>query len=171
MMHVQLPVRREITLSEAVTAFVYGKPCDPPPNPFHSYALDALLKRLHRAARAGQISFHAVKLGKNQYQEIKTGFFRKKCNFNWRQNQIEHLIPNDPDSEYDWKWAMAWDDVHIDREQFASLLKDMSVSVQQNLDPGAPKDLEAEVPADLSNLETSGTGLAGRGRPYSTFYR
>ena len=44
-----------------------------------------------------------------------------------------------------------------------SFLQELGVSVQQNLDPRAPQDLDAEVPADLSNLETSGTGLAGRG--------
>ena len=36
-----------------------------------------------------------------------------------------------------------------------SLLRDMGVSARTNIGiPGAPQDLDAEVPADLSNLET-----------------
>lgn len=84
MMHLQLPVRKEITLSEAVTAFVYGKPRDPPSGPLYpSYASDVLLEQLHRAARAGQVRFRALKIGKNKYQEIKPSSFRKTRRFNW----------------------------------------------------------------------------------------
>lgn len=35
---------------------------------------------------------------------------------------------------------MEWDDVHLDREQFASLLKDMGVSVEQSSDPPVPAE-------------------------------
>jgi hypothetical protein len=164
MMHVQLPVSKEITLSDAVTAFVYGEPCDPPSGLFHSHKLDVLLKRLYRAARAGQISFRTLKVGKNnRYQEIKPSYF-KRYRFEWSKNQIEHLVPynNPEDPEYSQKYAVAWDDVHLDREQFASFLREMGVTVLQNLGPGAPQNVDAEAPADLSDLETSGTGLAGR---------
>jgi hypothetical protein len=164
MMHVQLPNSKEITLSDAVTAFVYGEPCDPPSSPFHSHKLDVLLMRLHRAARAGQISFRALKVGKNnRYQEIRPSYF-KRYRFEWSKNQIEHLVPynNPEDPEYSQQYTVAWDDVHLDRKQFASFLREMGVTVLQNLGLGAPQHVDTEAPADLSNLETSGTGFAGR---------
>src|SRR5262249_43158 len=93
---------------------------------------DVLLKRLQRAARAGQVRFRALKIGKNKYQEIKPSYFRKRCHFKWSKNQIEHWVPynNPEDPEYDRTLTVAWDDVHLDRKQFASLLKDMGVTVE-----------------------------------------
>jgi hypothetical protein len=154
MLHVQLPVRKEITLSEAVTAFLYGKPRDPPSEPLYpSYALDVLLEQLQRAAGAGKVRFRALKIGKNKYQEIKTSYFRKRCHFEWRKNQIKHWAsynnPEEPD--YDRALAVGWDDVHLDREQFASFLKDMGAAVQQY-----PDDDESD------QLELRDTGLPGR---------
>lgn len=116
MMQVQLPVRKEITLSEAVTAFVYGKPRDPSSGPLYpSYASDVLLEQLHRAARAGQVRFHALKIGKNKYQEIKPSYFRKRCHFKQvvRKTQLKSSdIPSQrsgalPRQERDvWKCAV-----------------------------------------------------------------
>ena len=61
MMHVRLPDRTEITLCEAVTAFVYGESCAASSGPFDpSDASDALLDRLHEAAHAGRVRFHAL---------------------------------------------------------------------------------------------------------------
>jgi hypothetical protein len=171
MMHVQLPTRSEITLCEAITAFVYGKPRDPSMGPFYSSSpSEALLERLHQAARAGQIRFRALPVGDNKYQEIDPLYFGARPELNWNKNEILSWRPIDEreckpgydGEECDEVLGVDWCDVHLDREQFASLLREMGVSVEQNLDPGAPQNLDAEVAADLSDLETSGTGLAGR---------
>jgi hypothetical protein len=171
MMHVQLPDRKKITLCEAVTAFVYGESRDPSSGPFYpSSASDALLEELYDAARAGRVKFHALKAGNNKYRDIDPLYFGRRRKFNWSKNEILSWGPVDDreckplydGQEYDEALGVEWYDVYLDREQFASLLREMGVSVQQNLDLGAPQDLDAEVPADLSNLETSGTGFAGR---------
>jgi hypothetical protein len=172
MMDVQLPDRKEITLCEAVTAFVYGESRNASSGPFYaSNAANAVLDRLHEAACAGRVRFHALPAaGNNKYQEIYPLYFSTRCTLNWNENEILSWGPVDEreckpiydGQECDEVLGVEWYDVHLDREQFASLLREMGVSVRQNLDPGAPQDLDAEVPADLSNLETSGTGLVGR---------
>lgn len=171
-MHVQLPDRKEITLREAVTAFVYGESRDASSGQFYpSDASNALLEQLQEAARAGRVRFHALPVvGNNKYQEIDPLYFGTRRELDWNKNEILSLGPVDEreckpvydGQECDEVLGVEWYDVHLDQEQFASLLKDMGVSVQQNLDPGAPQNVDAEAPADLSDLETSGTGLAGR---------
>ena len=170
-MHVQLPDREEITLWEAVTAFVYGDSRDTSSGPLYpSNASETLLERLHQAARAGQVRFRALKIGDNKYQEIDPLYFGTRRELNWNKNQILSYGPVDEQQckpVYDGEecgevLGVEWYDVHLDREQFASLLREMGVSVEQNLDPGAPQYLDADRPTDLSSLETSGTGLAGR---------
>jgi hypothetical protein len=161
-----------ITLCEAVTAFVDGESRAASSAPFSpSDTSNALLDRLHEAACAGRVRFHALPAaGNNKYQEIDPLYFGTRCTLNWNKNEILSWGPVDEreckpiydGQECDEVLGVEWYDVHLDREQFASLLREMGVSVQQNLDPGAPQDLDAEVPADLSDLETSGTGLAGR---------
>lgn len=90
MMHVQLPDRSEITLYEAVTAFVSGKPRDASSEPFYpSFASEALLERLHNAAQAGQVRFRALKIGDNKYQEIDPLYFGTRFEFNWNKNEIQ----------------------------------------------------------------------------------
>ena len=173
MMHVRLPDRARITLWEAVTAFVDGESRAASSGPFYpSHKSDALLDRLHEAAHAGRVRFYALPaVGNNKYQEIDPLYFGTRCTLNWNENEILSWGPVDEreckpiydGQECDEVLGVECYDVHLDREQFASLLREMGVSVRQNLDPGAPQDLDAEVPADLSNLETSGTGLAGRG--------
>jgi hypothetical protein len=162
-----------ITLCEAVTAFVYGESRPASSGPFYpSSASDALLDRLHDAARAGRVRFHALPVvGDNKYQEIDHLYFGTRRTLNWNKNQILSWGPVDEreckplydGQECDEVLGIEWYDVHLDREQFASLLGEMGVSVQQNLGPGAPQNVDAEASADLIDLETSGTGLAGRG--------
>jgi hypothetical protein len=109
-----------------------------------------------RAGYAGRVKFRAIKEGEDPasgYRDIDPLYFYVKPFFNWSQDVIFHREDES---------ATVWYFVHLDREQFASLLRKMGVSVEQNLDPGAPQNLDAVVPADLSDLETSGTGLAGR---------
>jgi hypothetical protein len=174
MMHVQLPTCSRITLWDAITAFVYGAPRDPSTGPFYpSNASIALLERLHQAARAGQVRFHALSVvGNNTYQEIDPLYFGARCTFDWNKNQILSWGLVDereckPISMYDGQecdevLGVDWFDVHLDQEQFASLLREMGVLVHQKLDTDIHQNVDADRPTDLSTLETSGTGLAGR---------
>ena len=171
MMPVQLPDRKEITLWEAVTAFVYGESRAASSGPFYpSDASDALLDRLHKAAHAGRVRFHALPVGNNTYQEIDPLYFGTRRELNWNRNQILSYGPVDEQQckpvydgqECDEVLGVEWYDVHLDREQFASLLREMGVLVQQKLDTDVQQNVDADRPTDLSSLETSGTGLAGR---------
>jgi hypothetical protein len=135
MMHVQLPERSWITLSEAVTAFVYGESRDASGlHPTHD--TDILLEKLHDAALAGSVRFRALKIGNNNYQAIDLSYFSARREFNWNKNEIQcciscHALDDyHHEGEYDAEFALEWHNVHVDREQFASLLRDMGVSVE-----------------------------------------
>ncbi len=157
-MHVQLPDRKEITLREAVTAFVYGKSCDASSGPFYpSFASDALLEQLHSAAQVGRVRFRALKIGDSKYQEIEPLYFSTRCAFDWNKNQIQSWGLADEETGIDGEvLGVDWYDVYLDREQFASLLRDMGVLVQQSPDPQSPDpDLQGE-------RKTTRTGAQGR---------
>ena len=103
-----------------------------------------LLERLHSAAYAGRVKFRAIQEGEHPedgYKDIDPLYFSIKPLFNWPQDVIFQ-----PENESSTPWCF----VHLDREEFASLLRDMGVSVRQNLDD-AP-----------GSLKTYNTGLAGR---------
>jgi hypothetical protein len=149
-----LPDRKEITLCEAVTAFVYGKACDlrqlhrEGPKEQIAKAED-LLERLHSAAYAGRVKFRAVQEGEdpaNGYKDIDSLYFYIKPFFNWSQDVIFH--ESEP--------STVWHFVHLDREQFEALLREMGVSVQQNPNPQSP---DPDVPGVR---KTFTTGVAGR---------
>jgi hypothetical protein len=150
MMHVQLPDRKWITLCEAVTAFVYGESCDASLVKFYPVASDALLEQLHDAAEAGTIKFRALRRGNNKYQEINPGYFSTTRDFNWKRNEICCWVPCDGE-EYEQELAIEWYDVHLERDQYTSLLGDMGVSVQSN-----------SVSDALDNSKIYKTGLQGR---------
>ena len=133
---VELPDRKEITLCEAVTAFAYGKAYDlrqfdrarsaEAPIKEHLAKLDDLLERLRDAAYAGRIKFSAIK----EYADPADGFenidplyFYIKPFFNWQQDVIYH---REDESSTPWYF------VHLDREQFASLLRDMDLEPTQH---------------------------------------
>ena len=160
---VDLPDRKEITLCGAVTAFIYGKGydlrqldrvrSDKAPIKEHAAKLNDFLEQLGEAAYSGRIKFRAIKEGEDPasgYRDIDRLYFYVKPFFNWSQDVIFHREDES---------ATVWYFVHLDREQFASLLREMGVSVEQNLDPGALQNLDADRPTDLSSLETSGTGF------------
>ena len=149
-MHVQLPDRKWITLCEAVTAFVYGESRDASSVPFYPMASDALLEQLHDAAQAGAIKFRALRRGNNNYQEINPGYFSTTRHFGWKQNQISCWVPCDG-GEYEQELAVEWYDVNLERDQYASLLGDMGVSVQSN-----------SVSDALDKSKIYKTGLQGR---------
>jgi hypothetical protein len=178
---IELPDRKEITLCEAVTAFVYGKAYDLRQwrnrsnrsteqidflglEQIHALTdrtgkgqettelvdtlnrkAEDLLEQLHRAAYAGRVKFRAIKeFGDpaDGYKDIDPLYFYINPLFNWPEDVIVH---REDESSTPWYF------VHLDREDFASLLRDMGVSVQQSLDP----DVKGE-------RKTFRTGVAGR---------
>lgn len=162
MMYIQLPDRKEITLFEAVTAFVYGECRDASSGAFYdSHASSALLRELDCAAKAGRVRFRAVKSGINKYQEIDPSYFRtQRFHFVWNSSEIHCLVPIDEiddyvprkyEGEYDAVWSLDWFDVYLDREQFVLLLREIGVSVKQGPDTDVP-----------GKRKTLTTGVAGR---------
>ena len=147
---IELPDRKEITLCEAVTAFVYGKAYD-----VRQLDRDGLkekiaeekdlLEHLQRAAYAGRVKFRAIKeFGEpaDGYKDIDPLYFYINPLFNWSQDVIVQ-----PGNESSTPWYF----VHLDREQFVSLLREMGVSVKQSPDADAP-----------GKVKTDRTGMPGR---------
>ena len=177
---IELPDRKVITLCEAVTAFIYGKACNStewnrdrlnqPPDLWgleqrntrkgrkgtqgttelvetSSRSAEDLLERLHSAAYAGEVKFRAIHEGEDPadgYKDIDPLYFHIKPCFHWSQDVIVH--PGNDSSK-------PWYFVHLDREQFVSLLKDMGVSVRQS------PILTLLMQRENNDLET---GVAGR---------
>ena len=145
----KLPDRKEISLCEAVTAFVYGKANDSlqemlygeAPNEEKSAKAKDLIERLHSAAYAGRLKFRALKNGDSHadgHRIIDPLYFSEPRGLRWASDEI-------------WFSDLEWRDVHLDREDFEALLRNMGVSVQQGSD--------ADVPGDQKIYST---GLAGR---------
>jgi hypothetical protein len=161
----KLPDRQEITLCEAVTAFVYGEASDALQYMLHGEAgtteeqsakVKDLIERLRKAAYAGRIKFRALKNGDNHadgHKDIDHLYFSEERGLRWDLDQIwvRDLSPERPKFKPQRAFKMDWHDVHLDREGFEALLRDMDVSVQQNAD--------ADVRGDR---KTYRTGLAGR---------
>ncbi len=159
---IELPDRVEITLCEAFTAFVYGRAWDaaqrhgllfarmglgPQLTSEQSAKLNNLFERLNSAAYAGRIKFRALKNVENPadgHQVIDPLYFRQQRGFRWYCDRIWSRDPSADHSTEDWY------DVHLDREQFEALLRDMGVSVQQNSD--------ADVPRERKTLRTGAAG-------------
>lgn len=163
---IELPDRKEITLCEAVTAYVYGKARDPAqlhrdslkepadtglekvprrqgkkpqsrPATLSRNAED-LLERLQSAAYAGRVKFRAIREYGDPaygYEDIDPLYFYTKPVFNWFHDVIVQ-----PGNELSTPWYF----VHLDREQFVSLLIEIGVSVKQ------------------SPVKTDRTGMQGR---------
>jgi len=156
---IELPDRENITLSEAVSAFVYGRAWDEaqrsgpailgrmgfgsPLTVEQSSQLDILLERLNGAAYSGRIKFRALKNGESPidgHKDIDPLYFAQQRGFEWCYDAI-----------FSDGSAIDWSDVHLDRHAFVLLLRDMGVSVQQ-----IP---EADVPGERKTFRT---GAAGR---------
>jgi len=158
MKHVRLPDREWITLFEAVSAFVNDESRDAS-GLYRSDVTDAVLEQLYYAAVEGKVRFGALNAG-NKYQEIDADYFETRFHFHWERNQIQVLAPVPDgeqvlapvsDGEYDEDWVVEWRDVHLDRDQFAVLLRDMGVAVEPTGDSGMEE-----------NKRIFRTGLAGR---------
>ena len=164
---IQLPDRKAITLCEAVTAFSYGKAIDAlmlmnglvygeEPTGEQSAKAEELIGLLQRAAYAGRIKFRALKNGESPadgHKDIDHLYFSNERCFHWVCDQIWSCkLSAFPDQvSRPAHFAEDWYDVHLDREQFEALLRDMGVSVQQNPNDEAPGE-----------RKTFTTGMPGR---------
>ncbi len=149
---IKLPDRKEITLCEAVTAFVYGKASDAVQRIVYDDALTEgqsarakdLIERLHSAAYAGHIKFRALKNGDDHadgHKDIDRLYFSEPRGLRWNCDEIwiRDLSRDHPKFKSQLpNFRMDWRDVHLDREQFELLLRDMGVSIQQSLNTDAP---------------------------------
>lgn len=154
----KLPDRKEITLCEAVTAFIHGEASDAlwlgldldlaKLTEADTVKVEDILGQLHSAAHAGRVKFCGLKNGENRldgHKAINSLYFGRTRGFDWRHDRIWDQDLSDPASTKDW-----WD-VHLDREQFEALLRDMAVSIRQCPD--------ADVPGERKTYKT---GEAGR---------
>jgi hypothetical protein len=133
-----LPDRKEITLCEAVTTFVYGNASDslwlglecPEETDEHRIKANDLLGRLQSAAYAGRIKLRALKKGETHldgHKEIDPLYFGVGRGFDWHNDKILNQDFDDPVGEP----REDWHDVHLDREGFEALLREMGLSVQR----------------------------------------
>src|SRR5262249_30873552 len=100
-------------------------PDEQPPANERTVKLRDLLERLHGAAYAGRIKFRAIKDYANPadgLNDIDPAYFYYKRSFNWPQDEI-HL---------EGESSTVWSCVHLDREQFVSLLSSMGYSIRQS---------------------------------------
>jgi hypothetical protein len=159
MMHVILVHRKQISLYQAVSAFSQGwyRDGSPPPT-FRASALACMLDKLQDAARAGKIKFRAIPLGgkvvprePNEYPEIDPIYFTTNPYWRWNENNIQFQCNPPANYQDEQDWVSKWYDVRLDREQFASLLREMGITVEPNSDSDAP-----------DNSKIYSTGLQGR---------
>ena len=166
----KLPDRKEISLCEAVTAFVFGKANTmiqemvdgEATNEENSAKAKDLTERLRSAAYAGRIKFRGLKNGDNPadgHRVIDPLYFSEPRGLRWGSDEIwvRDLSPRHPKFKSQPPFTLDWRDVHLDREDFEALLQAMGVSVVQSLDADAP-----------GKLKTSRTG--GPGRPTSKHF-
>jgi hypothetical protein len=158
MKFVKLPDREEITLREAVTAFVFGEARDASSGRFYpSLATDALLRELYNAAQTGRIRFRAIKIGDSKYQEIDCSYFGTRFEFDWNKNEIQSWGLADEQMGLEGEvLGVDWHDVYLDRQQFSLLLSDLGVSVDETRNP---QTLGVDAPKDGRTYKT---GAAGR---------
>jgi hypothetical protein len=150
---IKLPDRKEITLCEAVTAFVYGKASRAVQLMLYGEAeteeqsakAKDLIERLHDAAYAGRIKFRALKNGDSHtdgHKNIDHLYFSEPRGFRWDCDEIwdRGLSPEHPKFRSHRSFTWDWRDVHLDREGFEALLHAMGASVQQGSDADVPGD-------------------------------
>jgi hypothetical protein len=161
---IKLPDRKEITLCEAVTAVVYGRASNVVEQMLdgeaqteeHNARAKDLIQRLHSAAYAGRIKFRALKNGDKHadgHRHIDHLYFSEPRGLRWVLDEIwSHDLSRDrPKFESrSPNFTMHWHDVHLDREEFEALLRDMADSVQRS---------GADAPG---KLKTYNSGLVGR---------
>jgi hypothetical protein len=161
---IKLPEGKMISLCQAVTAFAVGKASDS----FHydlfgeaeteeeRAKIKNLIQQLHSAAYAGRIRFRALRNGDSPadgHKDIDPLYFSERRGLRWNCDEIwvSGLSPRRPTFESQGRFTVDWRDVHLDREDFEALLRDMGVSVVQSLDAVAP-----------GKRKTLTTGMPGR---------
>jgi hypothetical protein len=108
-------------------------------------ASDERLEALRQAAYAGRIKFRAVKGYANPadgFQDIDPLYFSYQVSFNWAQDEMFYPEDDSP---------TIWSCVHLDREQFESLLREMGLELEQPDDvrtglPGRPPSVHFLIP-------------------------
>jgi hypothetical protein len=172
---IKLPDRKEITLCEAVTAFVFGKACNSlqymlyggepdteeqhggePGTEEQSTKAKYLIERLHPAAYAGRVRFRALKNGDSHtdgHKDIDPLYFSEPRGLRWEFDEIwvRDLSPQNPKFKAQGRLTRDWRDVHLDRGDFEVLLRSMGVSVMQSPDVDV-----------LGDQKIYKTGVAGR---------
>jgi hypothetical protein len=160
----KLPDRKEITLCEAVTAFVFGKANNmvqemldgEATNEENSAKAKDLIERLHSAAYAGRIKFRGLKNGDKHsdgHRVIDPLYFSEPRSVRWSSDEIwvRDVSSRHPKFKSQPPFTVDWRDVHLDREDFEAFLRDMGISVVQSLDAVAP-----------GKRKTLTTGMPGR---------
>jgi hypothetical protein len=160
----KLPDRKEITLCEAVTVVVFGKASNvveqmingEAPTEEQSARAKDLVDQLHSAAYAGRIKFRGLKNSDDHadgHKDIDPLYFSEPRGLRWDCDEIwvRDLSRKYPVFKSRPPFTRDWRDVHLDREDFETLLGEMGASVLQS--PNADV---------LGNRKTSKTGLVGR---------
>ena len=154
---ISLPVRREITLCEAVTAIVYGKAMNvveymvtaEPSSEAQAAKEGTWVGRLHDAAYAGEIRFRGLKGGgrpSDGHQVIDNLYFSERRWLRWERDELRSKAGGaDP--------TLDWTEVHVDRSQFEEWLSRNELSARST----AP-DAELQRP----QVVTHSSGAAGR---------
>lgn len=204
---VELPDRKEISLCEAVTAVIYGNALDvnkyqlfvedaPPSLELQKFeeqiglvahypankriaskeqiaGRDHLLDRLREAAYGGRVKLRGRKDGEGGFKDIDPLYFQHMPAFNWWSDEIcrreDELSP-------------VWHFVHLDREQFQWLLKEMGLEPEQreDADPtsrtgvqGRPPSIHLFIPEAESrmNAEQHPDTLAAFGRELAEWFK
>jgi hypothetical protein len=141
----ELPDRKQITLCEAITAVIYGKArtarqinderlsevavfdsSEVTPAKQESTTISLLLERLHEAAYAGRVKLRGIREGndfEHGHEDIENLYFSVPRVIDWARD-----MTGQPGEGADWHF------VHIDRDQYVSLLKDLGISVQPRMD-------------------------------------
>jgi hypothetical protein len=159
----EVPDRKEITLCEAVTAFVYGIAIDTLSHSLNNEAATdqqsakarSLIERLHSAAYAGRIKFRGLRNGADDadgHKDIDNLYFRERRGLRWEADQIWSGAPYRRFPDFRPRpphFVMEWHDVHLDRKDFEALLRDEGVPIQQSADA-------------LDKQTTYATGAPGR---------
>jgi hypothetical protein len=115
-----------------------------------------LIGQLHSAAYAGRIKFRALKHGDSHtdgHKDIDHLNFSEPRGLRWDLNEIwvRGLSSQHPKFKSHRSFTRDWRDVHLDREEFEDLLRNMGVSVQQSSYADGP-----------GNQKIFKSGLAGR---------
>jgi hypothetical protein len=180
---IESPDREEITLCEAVTAFVFGRACDelqrvglglaarmgvgPGLTIVQSAKAEELIEQLQSAALAGRVKFRAQKSSEypaGRHKEVDPLYFSEQRGFEWYCDKIWSLdlsksdhAPRSPYSTEDWY------DVHLDRDAFLLLLRDMDARGKLKIYNtgliGRPSAIHLVLPRELEAGSMPGTIL------------